>query len=498
MQPKQATVSLLLFISATGFSIILPPANGSLLETVKEVFSDFGKWDVKRDQYLRYTKNYPFGWPSFNCKVPTQASEPPTDAQHLSPWDFGVIGAIGDSLTAGRAAGAELIDDLGSDYRGLSFVTGGQHNLSTQATLFNIFRYFSPHLKSSSKGTSESDDPLVAGFNLAVSGSFASDLPIQAKELVNRIKSHPDVDFDNEWKFINVFIGSNDLCKVCTNKTEFGAEQFSENLLTTIRYLRDNLPLTFVNLVPPFHVEILRQTQSGNPFCVMVQNISCPCIFGSPNEDFDDIKLAFDKTLEVFNSSEFQTDTFAVVVSSGINVDQLATLGDSINLAFVALDCFHFSQMAHDIVAKILWNDLFTPVNNRTPVEWNTFKPQSWVCPPEDCPYLKTPANSENSSCPHMKKQKHKQNLTLVTPMKKINVKVDGTIPIPSLDELERRAFMEEHGLMFFIVVLAMLVLLVAACLTMIRCCRKTPRRYYPDEYTRLLDPKYKQQQQLF
>ncbi|VDO39335.1 unnamed protein product [Haemonchus placei] len=314
---------------------------------------------------------------------------------------------------AGRAAGAELIDELGSDYRGLSFVTGGQHNLSTQATdirkrrptccriQFGRFRKFCQRLTDPGSVTSNDFSKLVSSIG---GETFENKLKV-AKELVNRIKSHPD--------FINVFIGSNDLCKVCTNKTEFGAEQFSDNLITTIRYLRDNLPLTFVNLVPPFHVEILRQT-----------HMSCPCIFGSPNEDFDDIKLAFDKTLEVFNSSEFQTDTFAVVVSSGINVDQL----DSINLAFVALDCFHFSQMAHDIVAKILWNDLFTPVNNRTPVEWDTFKPQSWVCPPEDCPYLKTPVNSENCSCPHMQKQKHKQNLTLVTPMKKINVKVDGTV----------------------------------------------------------------------
>ncbi|KAK6015815.1 hypothetical protein OSTOST_18711, partial [Ostertagia ostertagi] len=54
--------------------------------------------------------------------------------------------------------------------------------------------------------------------------------------------------------------------------------------------------------------------------------------------------------------------------------------------------------MAHDIVAKIIWSDLFKPVGSRFPIEWSTFQPQLWVCPPEDCPYLRTPLNSKNCS----------------------------------------------------------------------------------------------------
>ncbi|PIO52998.1 hypothetical protein TELCIR_25687, partial [Teladorsagia circumcincta] len=92
-----------------------------------------------------------------------------------------------------------------------------------------------------------------------------------AEELVSRIKAHPGVDSDKEWKLINIFVGSNDLCKACLNQTLYGAEQYSANLQKAIRYLKDNLPRTYVNLVPPFHVEVLLETQPDNPFCVDLQ-----------------------------------------------------------------------------------------------------------------------------------------------------------------------------------------------------------------------------------
>ncbi|KAK5980955.1 hypothetical protein GCK32_017084, partial [Trichostrongylus colubriformis] len=247
----------------------------------------------------------------------------------------------------------------------------------------DILEHFSPNLKGASEGIGTSDDVLIAGFNLANSGGFTGDLPSQAKELVNRIRAHHGVDMHNQWKFINIFVGSNDLCKVCQNQTLFGAEQYAKHLQETVRYLRDILPRTYVNIVPPFHVEVLLETQPDNPFCVDLQSLSCQCISEMPRKDFLEIKSAFDQTLDAFAAAEFQTRDFATAVSYGVNVDNIATLGKSLNLAFIALDCFHFSSMAHDIVAKIIWSDLFKPIKSRAPIEWSTFQPQLWKCPPE-------------------------------------------------------------------------------------------------------------------
>ncbi|KAK5981178.1 hypothetical protein GCK32_020177 [Trichostrongylus colubriformis] len=99
MRSKQLlAVSLLLLFTTPGLSIIQPPRGDSALVNAKQIISDFKDWNWKRDQYLRFSKDYPFGWPSFDCKKPAHRSEA-IDAHHLSPWDFGVIGAIGDSLT---------------------------------------------------------------------------------------------------------------------------------------------------------------------------------------------------------------------------------------------------------------------------------------------------------------------------------------------------------------------------------------------------------------
>ena len=37
----------------------------------------------------------------------------------------------------------------------------------------------------------------------------------QAQLLVERMKSEPGVDFENDWKLITLFIGGNDLCDYC-------------------------------------------------------------------------------------------------------------------------------------------------------------------------------------------------------------------------------------------------------------------------------------------
>lgn len=43
-------------------------------------------------------------------------------------------------------------------------------------------------------------------------------MPAQANLLVERMKTEPGVDFENDWKLITLFIGGNDLCDYCDDK----------------------------------------------------------------------------------------------------------------------------------------------------------------------------------------------------------------------------------------------------------------------------------------
>ncbi|EYB99102.1 hypothetical protein Y032_0125g1286 [Ancylostoma ceylanicum] len=433
---------LFLVISiAPGRSIITPIKNDSAGNIVEKIAEDFSAWDWKREQFLRYAKDYPFGWPRFDCSVPATSLTPAEDVHHLAPWHVSVIGAIGDSLTAGRAAGAEYLSDLVLDYRGLSFAMGAEKNLTRQASLFNIFSHFSPSLKGKSSGTATSHNVSVAGFNLADSGAVSEDLLEQANSLVKRMRSHPEIDFDNSWKFVNVFIGSNDLCRICENT----------GLDALLRLPRVNVLTTIV---------------------------FCPCLFKLTKEEYAAIKRSFDSGLSEFLGAEYQTKNFAVGISPGFNVDKLASLGNVLNLAFVALDCFHFSEIAHDMVAKIIWRDLLLPIHTRSPVDLNQFQPQLWDCPSMDCPYLRTALNSQ--SC------KSGESYVPSLPYA-IRVTYENTVLLPHMDELDRRAFMEEYGLILTVTIVGIALVIGLTCLVLSFGERKEPPKKKPDERTPLL-----------
>ena len=52
-------------------------------------------------------------------------------------------------------------------------------------------------------------------------------MPAQANLLVERMKSEPGVDFENDWKLITLFIGGNDLCDYCDDKVRGHAHEFA-------------------------------------------------------------------------------------------------------------------------------------------------------------------------------------------------------------------------------------------------------------------------------
>ncbi|PAV77558.1 hypothetical protein WR25_07174 [Diploscapter pachys] len=281
----------------------------------------------------------------------------------------------------------------------MNFVTGGDNCLNTRATLGNIFKTFNPDIKGLSKGISSENSTEKARFNLAKSGGLSYDLLWETRELVNRIKLDKSIHFDKDWKFINLFIGTNNLCYFCKDEQTLGPEKYFEDLKNSIEYLRANLPRVFLNLMPSFHVEIISELHEMSSFCEAVHRKNCPCTFEMNKEEYANIKKEFDAKLDLFNSVEYQRPDFAIVVSPAINISKLPFLGSTPNLAFIAADCFHFSEIAHDFAAKEIWANLFEPFDKRHVVDdFDDIHPDKWDCPPYNCPYLKTPLNSYNCS----------------------------------------------------------------------------------------------------
>lgn len=43
-------------------------------------------------------------------------------------------------------------------------------------------------------------------------------MPSQAMKLVERMKKDSNIDFNNDWKVITIFVGGNDLCEFCDDR----------------------------------------------------------------------------------------------------------------------------------------------------------------------------------------------------------------------------------------------------------------------------------------
>lgn len=90
-------------------------------------------------------------------------------------------------------------------------------------------------------------------FNVAEIGAMSRDIPHEAKVLVKRMRSDPNVIIQRHWKLITILIGPNDFCSdFCyLANPEKSADNHRRELIETLRILRDNLPRTIVQIVTP-------------------------------------------------------------------------------------------------------------------------------------------------------------------------------------------------------------------------------------------------------
>lgn len=70
----------------------------------------------------------------------------PTSVHQLRPGDIDIIGAFGDSLTAGNGAMAVNILQIMTENKGMSWSIGGQGTWRKFFTLPNILKEYNPNL----------------------------------------------------------------------------------------------------------------------------------------------------------------------------------------------------------------------------------------------------------------------------------------------------------------------------------------------------------------
>lgn len=277
-----------------------------------------------------------------------------TTVNQLTPYDIKVVAALGDSLTAALGSNARTIVGLLIEFRGRSWSVGGDKKLERLVTLPNILKKFNPKLRVYSTGLDLSlASKTGVGLNVAVSGQESNHIPDQARTLVKRLKSDKNVDFQNDWKLITLFIGGNDLCGYCHNKTLHSPDSYTNFIKEGLDIIYKEVPRAFVNLVSVLNVKEVKLLNRGL-VCSSLHKWVCDCAaFPKTPADEEELKEYHAKYIEytrnLISSGRYnERDDFTVVVQPFFEeFDLPRNKNGKIDFSFFAPDCFHLSTKGH-------------------------------------------------------------------------------------------------------------------------------------------------------
>lgn len=302
---------------------------------------------------------------------------PPSNATlitTLHPSDIKVMLAMGDSITTGFGASNALNESYG-----VSFSIGGDPGA---VTIANLFKYFNPNLVGYSLGTyavdvcyentcgtSRYDSDQDENNNAAKSGSMVVDLMSkQVNYLIRQINENPNINVQQDWKVLTILIGANDLCASCMFNLPFlDPDEYENNLMATLERVRNNMPRTFVNLVPLFNIsQVYDLSLQEHLPCLNTSRslfVQCDCLFqagaGPLRETIDVLTLQLNQRAQnVANFYQYKAyGDFAVVVQPFFTNTYVPDLPASF---LSSLDCFHPSEQGQEAMAVALWNNMLT------------------------------------------------------------------------------------------------------------------------------------------
>ncbi|XP_014116844.1 PREDICTED: phospholipase B1, membrane-associated [Pseudopodoces humilis] len=346
------------------------------------------KCPSEAEPFLRTYKNsnytYPNQTPNYGsqllCEDRSPSSPPATSVHSLKPADVKIVAALGDSLTAGTGIASGTLQDMTTQYWGLSWSIGGDESLENVTTLPNIFREFNVMIMGYSTGAKGENDS-NAFLNQAVPGAQAEHLPAQARSLVSLMKTDQRIDFSADWKLITVHIGANDLCNYC----------------------KDPVPKALVSLVDVADILPLRHlfVDSPDQCPTYLADYLCSCVLtGEENSEnltmvrgaIKAYQLGIQRLIE---SGRYDNhENFTVVIQPFLqNLETPLDQDGNLDVSYFAPDCFHPSQKGHSQLARALWNAVLQPVGQKA----DSFDFSADIvlgCPAQNSPFLGTYRNS--------------------------------------------------------------------------------------------------------
>ncbi|KAH7103683.1 hypothetical protein BKA62DRAFT_48382 [Auriculariales sp. MPI-PUGE-AT-0066] len=312
-------------------------------------------------------------------KCPKLTKRTPTSVHDLRPDDFSVVMAVGDSITAGCFAnGLQSTDPLSSldEWRGISYAGGGD---SGRVTIPNLLKYYTGSVTGASTGHhgielcfgplcvpgSLGYDPDVDQLNAALSGSLASNLLHQAVDYLVPMVKALNVS-SSAFKYLNLQIGSNDLCQMCLAAVSpTSADLYELSVRLALEYVRVNVPNVVVNVVANIPVSQVYDLTLNEPYCTKIlpvhYNIECTCALlgGAAGEATRALMVSLQKQYDarlLKIVQDYQKANYAgfAAIYQPLNIP----LADWPVESLSDVDCFHPSAATHARVAAEAWNRL--------------------------------------------------------------------------------------------------------------------------------------------
>lgn len=226
---------------------------------------------------------------------------------------------------------------------------------------------------------------------------------------------------------ITIQIGNGDICKsTCfSNQTQsITSKEFILNVREALDLLKDDLPRTLVNLIPPIDPMIYSEAINRPVACHLTAKLFCPCVFDHiaiPKEKVNQILKDFRAEMrKLVDSGVYdRTEDFTVVLQPGLDDMTLPKTSKTffghhfVDLSYLAPNCIYPSQKLQAFMTKAIWNNLLENFDYKSP--WD---PHSRLkCPSRDEPFLSTYVNSrfpikdepENAESPFLRRIKKKK-----------------------------------------------------------------------------------------
>ncbi|CAG8615056.1 4971_t:CDS:2, partial [Ambispora gerdemannii] len=309
----------------------------------------------------------------------------PESVHDLRPDDIKYIMALGDSITAGFVAkghynGCPLTLHNLNENRGISFAAGGDEDAETIPNFIKFYR--SDDVVGASVGKLcfiNQYKPEVDHLNAAQSAAQTTNLLHEVHYLLEQLEKIP-ADFTKSFKFMNIFIGSNDICNVCTIE-KVSPREFEKNIRATLKIIEQNIPNTIVNIMGLFNVSQVYAFAKGKSHCrwlyVLPQiQFGCACAFlpgriGDFNRArMDEITMQYNQVIKrIINdyASRPPNPSFGLIYQE-FNLDLMTFPIEAVS----NVDCFHPSLISHQYIAKVIWNNLpVSQLSRQSDIVWD-------------------------------------------------------------------------------------------------------------------------------